>query len=65
MAEEQNAVQLIERLRKREKILCGVCQKSYYDTSGDEEIVSRSNYFHCADSHCSGSVHIQAAIDVD
>lgn len=65
MAEKMDAMQLIERLQKGEQVLCGVCHKEYYDVSGDERVRSASNYFHCSNPDCTGSVHIQKHIDID
>lgn len=61
--ETPKANDLIERLRRGEKILCGVCKKHYFDVSS--EIRSVSNNFHCEDPNCTGSVHIQKAIDIE
>ncbi|MBR1831552.1 MAG: hypothetical protein IJ784_03870 [Ruminiclostridium sp.] len=58
--EEEN---LIERLRKGEKIICDVCKKHYYDVSYENREIS--NYFHCEDPNCKGYVHIQKSIIVE
>lgn len=65
MAEKSKAEQLIELLQNGESILCGVCKKDCYDVSGDERIRSASNYFHCSNPDCTGSVHIQKRINVE
>ena len=58
--EEEN---LIERLRKGERIICAVCRKHYYDVSYEKREIS--NYFHCEDPDCKGYVHIQKSINVE
>lgn len=62
MAEER-AVDIIKKLQKGDKVICAVCNKEYYDVSFNGR--EYSNYFHCADPDCSGSIHIQNAINID
>ncbi len=59
MAEER----IIERLRKGEKIKCPVCNKDYFDVSGEN--ISTSNYFHCSNPDCRGYVHESNIIDIE
>ena len=56
-------IQVIDRLRKGENVLCDICQKHYYDVSPHNREVS--NYFHCEDPNCKGYVHEQKAINVE
>ncbi len=61
--EEEQVIELINKLRHGEKVLCDVCKKRYFDISGESR--EFSNYFHCEDPECTGSIHIQKAINVD
>ena len=54
---------IIDRLRRGEKIKCGVCNKDYYDN--DFENAHVSNYFHCSNPDCKGSVHEQKIINIE
>lgn len=54
---------LIDRLRAGEKVLCGICKKNFYDVSFENR--QFSNYFHCEDPDCKGYVHVQKALDVE
>ena len=54
---------IIKRLQNGEKILCPVCKKHYYDVDIDNR--EYSNYFHCEDPDCKGSVHVQKALNVE
>lgn len=65
MSDKLSAFDIIQKLRKKEKILCTVCKKEYFDVSGNQEEVSHAVYFHCSNPNCSGSVHITKAIDID
>lgn len=65
MADKLSPFDIIQRLRNKEKVLCNVCQKEYYDISGKPEVVSNAIYFHCSNPNCTGSVHITKAIDID
>lgn len=53
----------IDKLRKGEKVLCEICKKNYMDVSSPNR--RYSNYFHCEDPNCKGSVHEQKTIDVE
>lgn len=57
------AIDLIKRLQHGEKVLCEICKKSYFDNSGENR--AYSNYFHCEDPNCTGSVHLQKSIVVE
>lgn len=59
MAEER----VIDKLRNRQKVLCPVCKKYYFDV--DFKNVSTANYFHCSDPKCKGYVHEQKRIDIE
>ena len=60
---ELSAYEIIQKLKRGEKVLCDVCKKSYYDNSTPDRAFS--NYFHCENPDCRGYVHIQKALDIE
>lgn len=63
MEEKNDIYEIVEKLQRGEKVLCGVCKKHYYDVSSHNS--EYSNYFHCEDPDCQGFIHIQKAVDVE